>query len=155
MRLVAKWQRRLRGALLLAFAGYLPLMLVTNLRLPRPRDFSIPLLIMYVFVVTIMLISTLQLMRALRMTKVAIVVCAFLLLTYYAGLPLMLGINMMASVALRGAGLKVGFLGVKDEDVVRLLSPNLCRQCAYDLTGNVSGRCPECGAAISRAGGIS
>jgi hypothetical protein len=110
---------------------------------------------MYVFVVTIMLISTLQLMRALRMTKVAIVVCAFLLLTYYAGLPLMLGINMMASVALRGAGLKVGFLGVKDEDVVRLLSPNLCRQCAYDLTGNVSGRCPECGAAISRAGGIS
>jgi hypothetical protein len=155
MRLVAKWQRRLRGALLLAFAGYLPLMLVTNLGLPRPRDFSIPLLIMYVFVVTIMLISTLQLMRALRMTKVAIVVCAFLLLTYYAGLPLMLGINMMASVALRGAGLKVGFLGVKDEDVVRLLSPNLCRQCAYDLTGNVSGRCPECGAAISRAGGIS
>lgn len=29
----------------------------------------------------------------------------------------------------------------------------LCRQCGYDLTGNVSGRCPECGTAIGRAGG--
>jgi hypothetical protein len=23
-----------------------------------------------------------------------------------------------------------------------------CRRCGYDLTGNVSGRCPECGTAI-------
>lgn len=23
--------------------------------------------------------------------------------------------------------------------------PNQCRRCGYDLTGNVSGRCPECG----------
>ena len=26
-------------------------------------------------------------------------------------------------------------------------SPNLCRWCGYNLTGNVSGRCPECGEA--------
>ena len=25
------------------------------------------------------------------------------------------------------------------------LQPGKCRQCGYDLTGNVSGRCPECG----------
>jgi hypothetical protein len=24
---------------------------------------------------------------------------------------------------------------------------NACRECGYDLTGNTSGRCPECGAA--------
>jgi len=28
---------------------------------------------------------------------------------------------------------------------------HLCRQCAYDLTGNVSGVCPECGTSISNS----
>jgi hypothetical protein len=27
----------------------------------------------------------------------------------------------------------------------RVLGPGHCRQCGYDLTGNVTGRCPECG----------
>ena len=28
----------------------------------------------------------------------------------------------------------------------RNVPPGCCRRCAYDLRGNVSGRCPECGA---------
>lgn len=28
-------------------------------------------------------------------------------------------------------------------------SPGVCRRCGYDLTGNVSGQCPECGQAIA------
>ena len=31
----------------------------------------------------------------------------------------------------------------------RLLRPGVCRSCGYDLRGNVSGVCPECGAARS------
>jgi hypothetical protein len=27
--------------------------------------------------------------------------------------------------------------------------PGFCRQCDYDLTGNISGRCPECGTPIA------
>ena len=30
--------------------------------------------------------------------------------------------------------------------------PGHCRTCGYDLTGNVSGVCPECGTAIARSG---
>jgi hypothetical protein len=31
--------------------------------------------------------------------------------------------------------------------------PGLCRRCGYDLTGNVSGRCPECGTAVAKSTG--
>jgi hypothetical protein len=36
----------------------------------------------------------------------------------------------------------------------RRIPPGHCRKCGYDLTGNVSGRCPECGTEIKsvRAG---
>lgn len=30
----------------------------------------------------------------------------------------------------------------------RRIPPGHCQRCGYDLTGNVSGRCPECGKAI-------
>jgi len=31
----------------------------------------------------------------------------------------------------------------------RLSPPGKCRECGYDLTGNVSGVCPECGSPVS------
>jgi len=39
----------------------------------------------------------------------------------------------------------------------RRIPPGHCRNCGYDLTGNVSGVCPECGMALSseRPGGES
>ena len=30
----------------------------------------------------------------------------------------------------------------------RRIPPGHCQKCGYDLTGNVSGRCPECGADV-------
>jgi hypothetical protein len=34
----------------------------------------------------------------------------------------------------------------------RFTPPGCCPHCGYDLTGNVSGRCPECGTAIKHEG---
>ncbi len=30
----------------------------------------------------------------------------------------------------------------------RRIPPGHCQKCGYDLTGNVSGRCPECGESV-------
>jgi hypothetical protein len=37
--------------------------------------------------------------------------------------------------------LPTAFLWYRD----RRIPPGHCRKCGYDLTGNVSGTCPECG----------
>lgn len=46
------------------------------------------------------------------------------------------------------AALISGFLWWRD----RGFPPGHCQTCGYNLTGNVSGLCPECGATIGRAG---
>ena len=150
IRLLARWHRRLRWLLVVAVVGYVPLTLLPYLRVPRPLYLSVPYVIVYLLVLAILAIGGVQVARVLRMGRVAIITCACLMVLPYAALFLLLGINIMASTTLRNAGLHVGLLGVKDEEVVRVLCPNLCRQCGYDLTGNVSGRCPECGTAIAR-----
>jgi hypothetical protein len=47
-----------------------------------------------------------------------------------------------------GAGVPTSVLWCLDR---RRGSPGHCRACGYNLTGNVSGRCPECGQAIEPA----
>lgn len=54
-------------------------------------------------------------------------------------------VHWEAAALLRRAGLRIGFLGVRAKDVDRCFSPWLCHWCDYDLTGNRSGTCPECG----------
>jgi hypothetical protein len=77
-----------------------------------------------------------------------IVLTGVLMFAPCASLLLLVLVNSSVTRTLRRAGLRVGFWGVKDEDVERVLNPLLCRNCGYDLTGNVSGICPECGNAV-------
>ena len=44
------------------------------------------------------------------------------------------------------AGITLGVTARGATRIMRKLTPGTCPQCGYDLTGNVSGRCPECGA---------
>jgi hypothetical protein len=67
------------------------------------------------------------------------------LLGTFCNLLLLLSVNISVTRTLRRAGLRAGFWGMKDEDVKRVLDPTLCRGCDYNLTGNISGICPECG----------
>jgi hypothetical protein len=47
----------------------------------------------------------------------------------------------------------MGVCGQLDQRLGRRRNP--CLACGYDLTGNVSGRCSECGAVRKRSGRVS
>jgi len=91
------------------------------------------------------------LLRALRKSPTAIAICACLMPVPAVNLAVMAVASSQAATALRKAGIRVGIFGVSDQKVLAHRNLNLCRQCGYDLTGNVSGRCPECGVPGSRA----
>jgi len=92
--------------------------------------------------------GTLQLMMALRSHVIVLVLMGLLMIQPMICLIVLVIENTRASRRLRRAGIRVGLMGARDEDVVRMLAPHVCRQCGYDLTGNVSGQCSECGLAI-------
>ncbi len=51
----------------------------------------------------------------------------------------------------RKLGIATTWRGLPESAVARLVSINYCRGCCYDLTGNKSGVCSECGKAIEAA----
>jgi hypothetical protein len=67
------------------------------------------------------------------------------------------GLNVLAILfmssainkTLRNAGVRVGLFGANQSDLELALDPALCRGCSYNLTGNVSGKCPECGLVLT------
>lgn len=49
-------------------------------------------------------------------------------------------------------GVGLGVFGLSTRPF-RRINPGYCDACGYDLTGNLSGRCPECGTIIESPGG--
>lgn len=74
-----------------------------------------------------------------------IVLAAIFMLAPCANLLILLFLVGDSARKLKKAGVRVGFMGANQEDVERALNFSLCRGCGYDLTGNTSGVCPECG----------
>ncbi len=89
-----------------------------------------------------------RLLRALRKSPTAVALSACLMPLPAVNLVVMAFASSQAASVLSKAGLRVGIFGVSDREVMAKRNLNLCRQCGYDLTGNVSGRCPECGTMI-------
>ena len=80
-----------------------------------------------------------------------VIACGILMVAPCGNLLVLLLVNMSVTRTLRRAGLRVGLLGVDPKEVERIINPGLCSSCGYDLTGNTSGVCPECGVAIAPA----
>lgn len=96
----------------------------------------------------LMIVGVVLLLTAQGKHPVIIIACGVLMLAPCANLLLLVLVNMSVTRTLRRAGLHVGLMGVKGEEVERIVNPELCSGCGYNLTGNVSGYCPECGRAV-------
>jgi len=103
--------------------------------------FAVARLVVYV----LMIIGVVLLLVSQGNHPLLIVFCGIVMIAPCGNLLLLVLVNMSVTRTLRRAGLRVGFWGVKSEDVERILDPTLCRGCSYNLTGNISGICPECG----------
>jgi hypothetical protein len=97
------------------------------------------------------MLGTVGLLVSMRTNFSLIVIGAALMCIPWISFLVLLLVNGRATQRLRKAGLKVGFMGVDDKQVVLKLGRDLCRKCGYNLTGNVSGVCPECGTRIGNA----
>ena len=144
--------RRQRWILWLVFAllwcEIAPLFTVVARSLPGGIGVYVQIGMVVSFAVRILVVVYgLLFMGALRTNVFVMMLCAPLLFLPLLNLLILLLENRNAMKRLRKAGLTVGFMGVRDEQVIVKLAPNLCRQCGYNLTGNTSGICPECGAA--------
>ncbi len=86
---------------------------------------------------------------ALGMHPFMVTLLGFSALLPYLNLIVLLAVNSRATKVLKQAGIRVGFLGARREDVERVANSSLCSRCGYNLFGNMSGRCPECGREIA------
>jgi hypothetical protein len=100
-------------------------------------------------VIHVIMIAGVVLLLTAQGTHILItIICGILMLAPCGNLLVLLLLNMSVTRTLRRAGLHVGLMGVKDDLVERIIDPGLCSGCGYNLTGNVSGYCPECGRPI-------
>jgi hypothetical protein len=99
-------------------------------------------------IAVLMILGVILLLTAQGNHIVVVILCGFLMLAPCGNLVVLLFVNMSVTRTLRRAGLHVGLMGVVPDELERILNPGLCNGCGYNLTGNVSGYCPECGRPI-------
>jgi len=113
--------------------------------------YAFVLFVVELLVHVLMLVGVVRILLAGRHSIVMVVICGIFMLAPCVNLLVLILVNMSATHQLRRVGIRVGFLGVDREELERVLNTDLCTRCGYNLTGNVTGICPECGGAIDRA----
>jgi hypothetical protein len=149
LRKLARRQRWVIWLVLIALlSNFLPYLLgMSPLRGYPEAIFAIGLLVQFGLNILI-LIGVIMVLVARGSHPAVIVLWGLLMLAPCINLLALVLINGGITRTLRRAGLKVGLMGVDPASIERVLNPALCKNCGYDLTGNVSGCCPECGAVV-------
>jgi hypothetical protein len=145
LRRVAKEQRRLLCYILAVLATQ-----IAGALLPFPVPPAVLVLVLLLSAGTLILVITgvVRLQRAMGNALIWQILAALFMLITCVNIVVLLMINRRATNILKRAGLKVGLMGVSDAEVERVLARHICKGCGYNLMGNVSGVCPECGKAV-------
>lgn len=150
IRKLARRQRWLLWMLLASICSQFAISAL-SVRSAVPAAFIALALLQIVFLV-LLIVGTVLVLHAEGTRPIVTFLCAIVMIAPCGNFLLLFLINQSVVRTLRKAGLRVGFMGVKDEEVDRALDPSLCRGCGYNLTGNVSGFCPECGIPVPPGG---
>ncbi len=65
---------------------------------------------------------------------------------FFVGAPYTLAWTLLVAAV---CGVAFGIVSLR-EALRKKIPPGCCQHCGYNLTGNVSGTCPECGATLER-----
>ncbi|MEE8171219.1 MAG: hypothetical protein V3T70_11795 [Phycisphaerae bacterium] len=148
---LARWHRRLVWCIPLSFLVLV--MAIENAPVDiRQYPLRAGLLAVWLVLYLAIIVVLLRVLGAMGDLRLSLVFNAALMMLPPAAPVALIAAYVRGLRTLRRAGVPAGLWGVTDEDVLRFIEPGRCRHCGYDLTGNVSGRCPECGTIISADG---
>lgn len=147
LRLVARWQRTIIWAIVAQGILYWVVAANPALWIGPPGMLQ---LVLFIGAIALNAALIVQFMAAMKIALGWRILALILSFAPCVPLGVLLLVNDRAIRMLRAAGLRVGLMGVADAEIVRLLSTDSCRTCGYNLYGNVSGVCPECGTLVPR-----
>lgn len=142
-----KLARRQRWLIWLFLAGFL-LQVFPPMLVFQGRAFTLAAILIGVgqlFLFVLMVVGAVMLVSAQGSHPAVTGLVGLFMLAPCANLIVLLLVSLSVNRTFRRAGIRVGFFGVNEEALERALDPMLCRGCGYNLTGNESGVCPECG----------
>jgi len=152
LRVIADRQR----GLLRVFFAYVVLQIAVFFPLAQFNfGLGMAVLCLWVVVYILMLVCILSLARVLEYGWPSALLMTLVSLFPIVNLAIVLILIRLASLELRDAGVRVGFLGARRFDVESIINVNRCKACGYDLRGLTSRRCPECGVAFSAPGAVA
>ena len=127
--------------LLAQFLQFVPLLSGGNRIVP----FVAIIIVLQLVVWILMIVGVILVVIAHGTNPVVTVLTGLLMLAPCANILILLLVSNSVNRTFRRAGVRVGFMGVNVVDLERALDPILCKGCGYNLTGNITGICPECG----------
>jgi len=156
---VARCQRMLLRLVLASLCVLLTLPIIT---IPMLRAFpggpsslaarvTVALPSLFFFVLAILsVVQALRLLVAAGGHPVIAYIVAIPMIVPIAGLIIAALINERATKLLRTHGVRVGFMGVKKSEMIKL-TYGYCANCGYPWEGLTGDACPECGTPLPRA----
>lgn len=96
----------------------------------------------------ILALGVVRLARAIGYGLATCLLVLAMMLIPFINIAVVAAISMETIRLLRQAGIRAGMFGSKYREVLLQVKAMQCLKCDYNLTGNTSGRCPECGTQI-------